>query len=234
MPQISSRIYTGRSPFPSFYHLSLERAKSLACSVRLPLSRRPHTSAWSPPGCSTCQQFLLQPIQQLGWSGPFGLVREHAAQGQQLSSQRGFETLASDPVLAAAATAAAAAIAEDVAAVAAAVLHFRGLELGLVSNRTTPPPPPQQLPCFCSPNRFCILESHANDATRSAPDIPPGLSLASKLPAGGIARSCGNCSLWSFSCWLRVADLFWGLWWSNFFFYHPVCLLSRDNSVLHV
>lgn len=63
--------------------------KSPGCSLRLPLSRRPSRPG-PHPGCGTCQQLLLQPIQQLGWSGPFGLVHgEHAAQGQQLSSQSG-------------------------------------------------------------------------------------------------------------------------------------------------
>lgn len=87
-PKLIQRSFSLSLPLIS-WAMSVQKAQCALCCFR---SRGDHlSSAWSPPGCNTCQQLLLQPIQQLGWSGPFGLVHgEHAAQGQQLSSHREF------------------------------------------------------------------------------------------------------------------------------------------------
>lgn len=153
-------------------------------------------SAWSPPGCSTCQKLLLQPIQQLGWSGPFGLVHgEHAAQGQQLSSQRGL----GDPGFGSGPGRNRRGCSHRWGCGGRGCSHsctfgdwgcswfqgWRRYHRRLSSCHTF-----AAQTCFVSRSRTLMTKKECTQQ-------PPVFPLASKLPGrGGIARACGDCSPW--------------------------------------
>ena len=133
MLQISVQsLYSGRSPFP--FLLSLEPWKGKKPSMLRAASALTAT-AWPPPGphpaAVPASSFSFSRFSNSAEVGPLGLCTANTPlRDSSLVANAGLETLASDPVLAAAATAAAAAIAEDVAAVAAAVPALSGTGTG--------------------------------------------------------------------------------------------------------